>query len=75
MNYDVFACRCRMNGGEQTFVCLPFEPVVNLKLHPNAHYFKQSRCYAFMEDSHPTFNLREPISIFYGATYEKNING
>jgi hypothetical protein len=75
MNYDVFACRCRMNGGEQTLICSPSEPVANLKLHPNANYFKQSRGNSFLKDSYPTFNFREPISIFYGATYEKNIYG
>jgi hypothetical protein len=74
MNYNVFACRCRRIGGEQTFVSSPFAPVANLKPHPNAHYFNMSRRYAFVEASHPAFNLRKPISIIFGATYEKNIN-
>jgi hypothetical protein len=75
MNYNVFACRCRKIGGEQTSICFPFEPVANLKPYPNAHYSKQSRRYFFARDSYPAFNLRTPISIIFGATYEKNING
>jgi hypothetical protein len=74
MNYNVFACRCRRISGELTNVCSPFALVANLKPHPNAHYFNMSRHYAFVEASHPAFNLRTPISIIFGATYEKNIN-
>jgi hypothetical protein len=64
-----------MTGGAQTHICPPCNSVVDLKPHPNATYFKQGRSYLLREGGRPAVHLGKPISIYFGATYEKNING
>lgn len=71
MNYNVFTCRCREIEGEQAVAWLTIEPVANLKPHPNANYFKQSRSHSFTEEINPAFNLRNRSQLFLEQLMKK----